>query len=96
AGFVGKYYLFLAAIGAGYAWLAVIAVLMSAVSMFYYLRLVVAMYQSDEGAGKLASSPSLSLVAGACLVLTLLLGILPGPMIDEVTRSLHSIVATLR
>jgi NADH-quinone oxidoreductase subunit N len=96
AGFVGKYYLFLAAIGAGYAWLAVIAVLMSAVSMFYYLRLVVAMYLSDEGAGKLASSPSLSLVAGACLVLTLLFGILPGPMIDEVTRSLHSIVATLR
>src|SRR5437763_920914 len=42
AGFIGKYYLFSAAIQSGYGWLAIIAVLMSAVSMFYYLRLVVA------------------------------------------------------
>ncbi|MGH9421963.1 MAG: NADH-quinone oxidoreductase subunit N, partial [Thermoanaerobaculia bacterium] len=44
AGFIGKYFLFAAAVQAGFGWLAVIAVLMSAVSMFYYLRLVVAMY----------------------------------------------------
>ena len=44
AGFIGKYFLFAAAVQAGFGWLAIIAVLMSAVSMFYYLRLVVAMY----------------------------------------------------
>src|SRR5436305_1643750 len=43
AGFIGKYFLFYAAVQAGCGWLAVIAVLMSAVSMCYYLRLVVAM-----------------------------------------------------
>src|SRR5437763_13454102 len=42
AGLIGKYYLFSAAIQSGYGWLAIIAVLLSAVSMFYYLRLVVA------------------------------------------------------
>ena len=38
AGFIGKYYLFAAAMKAGYGWLAIIAVLMSAVSIFYYFR----------------------------------------------------------
>jgi NADH-quinone oxidoreductase subunit N len=37
---------------AGYGWLAVIAVLMSAVSMFYYLRLVVAMYLKEGREGR--------------------------------------------
>lgn len=96
AGFVGKYYLFLAAIGAGYAWLAVIAVLMSAVSMFYYFRLIVAMYLREDGGAELAITPSLQLVAGLCLAITLVLGVLPGPMIDGVNRSFQSIVAMLR
>jgi NADH:ubiquinone oxidoreductase subunit 2 (subunit N) len=47
AGFIGKYFLFAAAVQAGFGWLAIIAVLMSAVSMFYYLRFVVAMYLRD-------------------------------------------------
>src|SRR6185436_19405144 len=42
AGFIGKYFLFYSAVGAGFGWLAVIAVLMSAVSMFFYLRIVMA------------------------------------------------------
>ncbi len=41
AGFIGKYYLFTAAMKAGYAWLAVLAVVMSAVSLFYYFRIAV-------------------------------------------------------
>ncbi len=44
AGFFGKYYLFMAAVNAGLTWLAILGVLMSAVSAYYYLRLVVAMY----------------------------------------------------
>lgn len=93
AGFIGKYYLFLAAIGAGYAWLAIIAVLMSAVSMFYYLRLVVAMYLQDDPGAELAGSPSIKLVAAACLVITLGLGLAPQPMLEEIGRSLRSVLA---
>jgi NADH-quinone oxidoreductase subunit N len=44
AGFFGKYYVFNAAIGQGLTWLAVVGVLNSALSLYYYLRVVVYMY----------------------------------------------------
>ena len=47
-GFVGKFYLFAAAIQAGWTWVAVVGVLMSAVSLYYYFRIVVFMYQRDR------------------------------------------------
>jgi len=71
---------------AGFGWLAIIAVLMSAVSMFYYLRIVVAMYLRD-GRGEVSVSGGLKFVAALCLVATLLLGILPRPLIDQATLS---------
>ena len=87
SGFIGKYFLFYAAVGAGYGWLAVIAVLMSAVSMVYYLRLVMAMYFRDGKAAELAGGPALKFVAIACLVITLIFGILPSPLIDQAKLS---------
>ena len=47
AGFTGKFYIFAAAIKSGYVWLAVIGVLNSAVSLYYYLRVMVQMYFKD-------------------------------------------------
>ena len=47
AGFVGKYMVFAAAIKAGFARLAVIAVVTSAVSLFYYMKILLAMYMKD-------------------------------------------------
>lgn len=87
SGFIGKYFLFYAAVGAGYGWLAVIAVLMSAVSMVYYLRLVMAMYFRDGKEAELAGGMTLKLVAIACLAITLLFGILPSPLIDQAKLS---------
>jgi NADH-quinone oxidoreductase subunit N len=46
-GFVGKFYLFSAAIKSGYIWLAIIGVLNSAVSVYYYLRVMVFMYMKE-------------------------------------------------
>ena len=43
-GFAGKFYIFAGAIKAGYIWLAVLGVLNSAISLYYYLRVMVAMY----------------------------------------------------
>ncbi len=87
AGFIGKYFLFYAAVGAGYGWLAVIAVLMSAVSMVYYLRLVMAMYFRDGQEAELAGGFALKFVAIACLAITLIFGILPSPLIDQAKLS---------
>ncbi|MFZ2490176.1 MAG: NADH-quinone oxidoreductase subunit N [Thermoanaerobaculia bacterium] len=87
AGFIGKYFLFYSAIGAGYAWLAIIAVLMSAVSMFYYLRIVVAMYLKEGKVAEVVTTPALRFVAIVCLVITLLFGVLPSPLIHQVENS---------
>ena len=51
AGFIGKWYIFSAAVSAGYYWLAIIGVLTSVVSVFFYLRVVVMMYMADREAG---------------------------------------------
>jgi NADH-quinone oxidoreductase subunit N len=47
AGFIGKFYLFSGAIQKGYIWLAVIGVLNSAASVYYYLRIMVYMYMKE-------------------------------------------------
>ena len=93
AGFIGKYFLFAAAVQSGFGWLAIIAVLMSAVSMFYYFRLVVAMYLREGVEAEVAITPALRLVAGICLAVTLILGIYPPLMIDPVIASSDAIAA---
>ncbi|HEX8617814.1 MAG TPA: NADH-quinone oxidoreductase subunit N [Thermoanaerobaculia bacterium] len=88
SGFIGKYFLFYAAVNAGFGWLAVIAVLMSAVSMFYYVRIVAAMYLRGDGRAEvLGTSRGLQLVAVIALLVTLFLGLWPAYFIDEAGRS---------
>jgi NADH-quinone oxidoreductase subunit N len=88
SGFIGKYFLFYAAVGAGFGWLAVIAVLMSAVSMFYYVRIVAAMYLRGDGREELVTTTrGLKIVAVVALLVTLFLGLWPAYFIDEAGRS---------
>ena len=60
AGFIGKWYIFSAAVSAGYYGLAIIGVLTSVISVFFYLRVVVMMYMQDRGtdAPPIRSTPS--------------------------------------
>jgi NADH-quinone oxidoreductase subunit N len=83
AGFVGKFYLFGAAVASGWVVLALVGVLTSVVSAYYYLRIVVAMYM-EEPAGEdcwavvpKAAVLALSLSAGV----TLLFGLWPAPLL---------------
>ncbi|HYO78625.1 MAG TPA: NADH-quinone oxidoreductase subunit N, partial [Thermoanaerobaculia bacterium] len=88
SGFIGKYFLFYAAVGAGFGWLAIIAVLMSAVSMFYYVRIVAAMYLRGDGRAETIAAPGgLRFVAVVALIVTLFLGLWPAHFIDEAGRS---------
>jgi len=93
AGFIGKYYLFAAAVQSGFGWLAIIAVLMSAVSMFYYLRLVVAMYLKEGREAEVAITPALRFVAAFCLVVTLFLGVYPPPLIQKVYEATRAVAS---
>ena len=77
AGFLGKYYLFSAAMKAGYAWLAVLAVLASAVSLFYYFRIAAAMFLSDGDGARLQTSYALTAAISICAAGTLAVGIAP-------------------
>jgi NADH-quinone oxidoreductase subunit N len=84
AGFVGKFYLFGAAVKSGYVWLAVIGVLNSAIAAYYYLRLIVFMYMREPEGAPTVLAPSLS---GALALVVALwgvvqLGVAPGPLFD--------------
>jgi NADH-quinone oxidoreductase subunit N len=71
-GFVGKFYLFRTVVAGGYVWLAVIGVLTSLLSAYYYLRVVVNMYMI-EGDPEITPNRWLNLIAlvGAALVVIL-------------------------
>jgi len=84
AGFIGKFYLFGAAVRAGFVWLAVIAVLNSAVAAYYYLRVIVAMYMQEPAGPPAAWAPSFAggLALAIALVGIVLLGVMPAPFAD--------------
>lgn len=89
-GFFGKVYLFAAAVKAGWTWLAVIGVLTSAVSLYYYFRIVVYMYLRDstQAAPAPLRAPALVGAIAFCAVATLVLGLYPEPFIQMVKASL--------
>jgi NADH-quinone oxidoreductase subunit N len=83
-GFWGKFYLFAAVVNAGLTWLAVVAVVMSAVSAFYYLRVVWYMYFREAEDKAPALEPA-TIGATAALVVAVLgvvaIGLYPQPVI---------------
>ena len=83
AGFMGKLWVFGAAIDAGYVWLAVIGVANSALSLYYYIRVVVFMWSPSPGdATPLRVSPALGAVLVAAVAGTIVLGIYPRLLFD--------------
>jgi NADH-quinone oxidoreductase subunit N len=91
AGFMGKFWLFSAAIDAHYYWLALIGVLNSAISLYYYLRLVVFMYLKKETSGsEPTASPALAFTLALAVVATLALGVYPRMLFEVAERSAHT------
>jgi NADH-quinone oxidoreductase subunit N len=94
AGFMGKLWLFGAAIDAGYVRLAVIGVLNSAVSLYYYIRVVVYMWLKNEPAGSEPQlSPALATTIVLALLVTLALGVYPRALFDMATTSAEALGA---
>jgi NADH-quinone oxidoreductase subunit N len=85
AGFMGKMWLFGAAIDAGEIWLVVIAVVNSAISAYYYLRVVVFMWiNEDEPAGSpITLRPAMTLALVIAVLGTLVLGVYPQALFSE-------------
>jgi NADH-quinone oxidoreductase subunit N len=92
-GFVAKWYVFNAAVNAGYYWLAVIGVLTSVVSVFFYLQIVVMMYMTPSD--NPARFPAVPRIAAAALIVSAILvfylGILPSFILELARNSIATI-----
>lgn len=93
AGFIGKWWLFGAAIKANYTWLAVAAILNSAISLYYYLRVVVYMYM-HQPVEQSKFSPPFGVVCtlGISIFFIILIGLYPNPFINFAKFALLPIV----
>jgi NADH-quinone oxidoreductase subunit N len=92
AGFIAKWYIFAAAVQEGHYWLAVIGVLTSVVSVFFYLRIVVMMYMTE---GPETMRPRIPVAAmaglGIAVIAVFYLGILPTRVLDLALDSISTI-----
>ena len=103
AGFMGKVWVFGAAIDQGFIWLAVIGVVNSAISLYYYYRVIVFMWLKEETLGSdIEMSPAMATVLGIAVVGSIFFGIFPDMLFDhaqtasEVLGSPASSIVSLR
>ena len=93
AGFFGKLYVFKAAVDAGWAWLVIVAVLNSALSAYYYLRVTVNMYLGSETAGgEINLNPARNVVLLIAVLGAVLVGLWPTPWISLARTTLLALV----
>ncbi|HEX5773872.1 MAG TPA: NADH-quinone oxidoreductase subunit N [Geomobilimonas sp.] len=90
AGFVGKFYLFSAALKSGYVWLVVIGVLNSAASVYYYLRVMVYMYMKDpvEEFDWMKLSPAVLLSITISVVGVIVPGVVPSIILQLAQKAI--------
>jgi len=91
AGFFAKFYVFLAAIKAGFYILAVIGVLASVVGAYYYLAIVKIMYFDEAVEGFSAMPLELKVVLTVCGLFNILFFLYPGPLVGAASAAAHSL-----
>ena len=96
AGFIGKFYVFMAAVEADMTWLAVVALVFAAVSAYYYMRVVMVMYMRDPEVSTvesphLVTSPALSIVLACAVAGVIVFGIYPNPLVSLAIQSVLSL-----
>ncbi|MEW5981952.1 MAG: NADH-quinone oxidoreductase subunit N [Acidobacteriota bacterium] len=93
AGFVAKWYVFSAAVRSGEYALAIVGVLTSVISVFFYLRVVVMMYMTEREGDEIVPRPSRTAMAALALsvLVILYLGVLPTRMLDLAAASISTI-----
>jgi NADH-quinone oxidoreductase subunit N len=91
AGFFAKFYVFLAAIQAGYYWLAVVGVVTSVVGAFYYLSIIKVMYFDEPAPGFEPVPAKLIFVLAVTGIFTLFYFIAPGPLVAAAASAARSL-----
>ena len=88
AGFIGKFYIFSAAIKEGFILLAIAAAVNSAIAAYYYFIVIRTMYlEKPLQSLKIKPAPCLALTLVICLILTLAIGIFPQPILDFAVKT---------
>jgi len=83
AGFIGKFYVFMEAINAGYVYLVIIAVIFSVISAFFYLRVVMYMYMKEpKEEVALTTSASMGLALAVAALMVIILGVFPSYLLN--------------
>jgi NADH-quinone oxidoreductase subunit N len=77
AGFIGKFYMFNTALSQYQVWLVVIAVINAIISIFYYFRVIIAMYFRNEERAEVVVPAYYSFVLGLSALATIIIGIYP-------------------
>lgn len=77
-GFFGKLFIFSAAVEQNLLWLIIVSILMSMVGIYYYFRVVIAMYMREPSGDRITVGVSASFALIFMAILTVVLGILPG------------------
>lgn len=78
AGFIGKFFMFSRALSQYQIWLSVLAVVNAIISVFYYFRVIIAMYFNREGHTIISIPANVSFVLGISALVTIIIGIYPG------------------
>ena len=88
AGFFGKFYIFGAAIDNGLLWLAIVGIVNSTISLYYYVAVIRAMYLLPPASSeRIVETPALGVALAITGVATLVMGIFPQPFIDLVGKA---------
>ena len=94
-GFMGKLLLFLSAINANLFWLAVIGIINTVISIFYYLRAIMAMYTEKDAARPIRMEKTLAVAVFICIAITIVFGVYPQPIVNLVNSASGFLFAQL-
>jgi NADH-quinone oxidoreductase subunit N len=91
AGFFAKFYVFKVGIEAGYLEIVLVAIVMTIVSLYYYIRVVMVMYMGEAPTERILDHPGItffSVILGILALAILIFGIIPGNLIDTITLAM--------
>jgi len=93
AGFMGKFYIFKSAVQAGMVWLAVTGVVFSAISAYFYLRVIMLMYMYEPREEfAMVQSPALALALAVSVTAVIVIGVYPASVLDFARASIAGIL----
>jgi NADH-quinone oxidoreductase subunit N len=93
AGFMGKFFIFKSAVQAGLLWLAVVGVLFSAISAYFYLRVIMLMYMYDpKEEFSLVQSPALALALAISVTGVIFIGLYPTGVLEYARASVAGLL----